>query len=73
MQAAQRPDNEDQDMHGMQRDGGIAIVTGAGSGVGKAAALVLLADGWRVALTGRRRELLDGVACFCACSRHFAL
>jgi NAD(P)-dependent dehydrogenase (short-subunit alcohol dehydrogenase family) len=40
----------------------IAIVTGAGSGIGKAAALALLADGWRVALAGRRRERLDAVA-----------
>jgi NAD(P)-dependent dehydrogenase (short-subunit alcohol dehydrogenase family) len=40
----------------------IAIVTGAGSGIGKAAALALLADGWRVALAGRRKERLDAVA-----------
>ncbi|MEK9672670.1 MAG: SDR family oxidoreductase [Rhodospirillaceae bacterium] len=37
----------------------IAIVTGAGTGVGRAAALALLADGWSVALAGRRAEMLD--------------
>lgn len=41
---------------------GVAIVTGAGSGIGKAAALALLADGWRVALAGRRADALDAVA-----------
>ena len=40
----------------------IALVTGAGSGVGKAAALALLAAGWRVALAGRRSEPLQAVA-----------
>ena len=39
-----------------------ALVTGAGSGVGKASALALARAGWHVALTGRRRELLDEVA-----------
>jgi len=39
-----------------------AIVTGAGSGIGRAAALALLADGWNVALAGRRPEPLDEVA-----------
>ena len=39
----------------------IAIVTGAGSGIGRAAALALLGDGWRVALAGRRPEPLDAV------------
>lgn len=37
----------------------IAVVTGAGSGVGRAAALALLAEGWFVVLTGRRREALE--------------
>lgn len=40
----------------------IAIVTGAGTGVGKAAALAMLADGYRVVLAGRRREPLEAVA-----------
>ena len=39
----------------------IAIVTGAGSGIGKAATLALLQDGYSVALAGRRREALDEV------------
>lgn len=40
----------------------IAIVTGAGTGIGKAAALALLKDGWSVALVGRRPEPLAEVA-----------
>ncbi|MBM3368678.1 MAG: SDR family oxidoreductase [Betaproteobacteria bacterium] len=40
----------------------IAIVTGAGSGVGKAAALALLKDGWNVALAGRRKDVLEKAA-----------
>jgi NAD(P)-dependent dehydrogenase (short-subunit alcohol dehydrogenase family) len=43
-------------------NGKIAIVTGAGSGIGKAVALALLADGYSVALAGRRGELLQQVA-----------
>ena len=39
----------------------VAIVTGGGSGIGKAAALALLADGWRVALAGRREDALKAV------------
>jgi NAD(P)-dependent dehydrogenase (short-subunit alcohol dehydrogenase family) len=41
--------------------GRVAIVTGAGSGVGKAAALALLGAGWRVALAGRRADALKSV------------
>src|SRR5213593_4282031 len=37
----------------------VAIVTGAGTGIGKAVSLALLEDGYRVALAGRRKELLE--------------
>jgi NAD(P)-dependent dehydrogenase (short-subunit alcohol dehydrogenase family) len=37
----------------------VAIVTGAGSGIGQAAALALLGDGWRVVLAGRRADALQ--------------
>ena len=40
----------------------VALVTGAGTGIGKSAALALLKDGFNVALVGRRRELLDKTA-----------
>jgi NAD(P)-dependent dehydrogenase (short-subunit alcohol dehydrogenase family) len=36
-----------------------AIVTGAGSGIGKAVAMAFLKSGYRVTLAGRRHELLD--------------
>ena len=39
-----------------------ALVTGAGTGVGKAVALAFLKDGYRVALAGRRKELLEQTA-----------
>ncbi len=41
---------------------GIAIITGAGSGIGKATSLVLLKAGYAVVLAGRRAELLAQVA-----------
>ena len=37
----------------------IALVTGAGSGIGRAAALALIDAGWRVVLAGRRPEELE--------------
>ncbi|MCY0389550.1 SDR family NAD(P)-dependent oxidoreductase [Robbsia sp. Bb-Pol-6] len=40
----------------------IALVTGAGSGIGKAVALALLAAGYGVVLTGRRAEPLEALA-----------
>ena len=41
--------------------GRVAIVTGGGSGIGRAAALALLAGGWRVAVAGRRVDKLNEV------------
>jgi NAD(P)-dependent dehydrogenase (short-subunit alcohol dehydrogenase family) len=40
----------------------VAIVTGAGTGVGRAVALALLGAGYAVALTGRRKALLEETA-----------
>jgi NAD(P)-dependent dehydrogenase (short-subunit alcohol dehydrogenase family) len=39
-----------------------AVVTGAGSGLGRAIASALADDGWSVALPGRTRAALDGTA-----------
>jgi NAD(P)-dependent dehydrogenase (short-subunit alcohol dehydrogenase family) len=36
----------------------VAVITGAGSGIGRCVAQALLADGWRVAVTGRRADRL---------------
>ncbi len=40
----------------------IAIVTGAGTGVGRAVALALMKAGYAVVLAGRRKEMLEEVA-----------
>src|SRR6267143_7202264 len=40
----------------------VAIVTGAGTGIGRCVALELLRDGYAVALAGRRREPLEETA-----------
>jgi len=40
----------------------VAVVTGAGSGIGRAVSLALLEDGYRVVLAGRRKERLEETA-----------
>jgi len=45
----------------MSTSGKVALVTGAGTGVGRAAALALLRAGYRVILAGRRPEPLENV------------
>jgi len=39
-----------------------AVITGSGTGIGRASALALLNDGWSVALAGRRKEMLEETA-----------
>lgn len=46
----------------MSAERGTAIVTGAGTGIGKAIAAGLVAAGFRVALAGRRADVLDAAA-----------
>ena len=40
----------------------VAVVTGAGSGLGRSIALALLGAGWQVALAGRRADALGQTA-----------
>ncbi|HZT50507.1 MAG TPA: SDR family oxidoreductase [Stellaceae bacterium] len=40
----------------------VALITGAGTGIGREAALALMRNGWSLVLTGRRREPLEETA-----------
>ncbi len=58
-------------MHSSEK---VAIVTGAGTGIGKAVALALLKDGYRVVLAGRRPEpLAEAIALSGASDRALAV
>jgi NAD(P)-dependent dehydrogenase (short-subunit alcohol dehydrogenase family) len=46
----------------MSEVGKIAVVTGAGSGIGRQVALALMGEGYAVALAGRRKEALEATA-----------
>jgi NAD(P)-dependent dehydrogenase (short-subunit alcohol dehydrogenase family) len=46
----------------MSQDSKIALITGAGSGIGRATARALLREGYAVALAGRRRDALEETA-----------
>jgi len=47
-----------------------AIITGAGSGIGRAVALALAEEQWALILTGRRNENLEETARLCAGNTH---
>ncbi|HEY8572668.1 SDR family oxidoreductase [Phenylobacterium sp.] len=51
----------------------VAIVTGAGSGIGRAVSLALLGAGWSVSLAGRRAEALEETAALAGEARDWAM
>jgi NAD(P)-dependent dehydrogenase (short-subunit alcohol dehydrogenase family) len=50
-----------------------AVVTGAGSGIGRASAVALAKEGWSVALAGRRKDALDETAKLCGSAETIAV
>jgi NADP-dependent 3-hydroxy acid dehydrogenase YdfG len=56
------PASKEKPLPSNRRDGPVAIVTGASSGIGGALAVRLGSEGYRVGLIARRGELLDAVA-----------
>src|SRR5580693_9786619 len=46
----------------MSSSGKVAIITGAGTGIGKQVAIALVHEGYAVALAGRRKEPLEATA-----------
>ena len=52
----------------MSDNGKIALVTGAGSGIGRAVSLALQSAGYSVVLAGRRAEPLARTAASATCS-----
>lgn len=57
----------------MANEGKVALVTGAGTGVGRATAEAFLKDGYSVVLTGRRKEPLEETAKLAGASDHKVL
>jgi NAD(P)-dependent dehydrogenase (short-subunit alcohol dehydrogenase family) len=51
----------------------VAVITGAGSGIGRATALAFLNDGWRVAVAGRRPAPLEETVELAGANREHAL